>query len=421
MLEITTAKTKITPEGKFFPCYLCGHAIRTQKAEGVLNDIYITSIVLKIENETLIWCSFDLAGLNKEDSKRMIAVISQKYCIPEENINLGFVHTHSGPEYDERSPFAGLERGAVPGYMDFIEEKLYSVVDEAINQKAAAAKAHYSVTKIDGFYGNRNGLDKPSDKDITTIVFKDENDKAIAGLCNFSCHPTVLGPQNLYISPDLAGYLANALTKKWGCNFLIMQGAAGDMSNRQYRQGNDQKELERTGDGIMEQLNNNSAMEPLRIEGPKALTFTYHKTFETSLEQKQVQLKDTEMRVANAKDFDEKKVYTSALAFARMEVEKFKPTYTLALDCRYYKLGELSVFTMPAELFSKFGIEIKEAMNNKCNIFWGYSNYSIGYLYGKENAGESFESIVSNIPAGVTEEIISKIKEFINKNQPGAA
>jgi hypothetical protein len=162
-------------------------------------------------------------------------------------------------------------------------------------------------------------------------------------------------------------------------------------------------------------------MEPLKIEDVKVLTYSYQKTFQTSLEKKQQQLKDTEMRVANAKNFDEKKVYTSALAFARLEVENFKPTYTLDIHCNCYMLGELSVFTMPAELFSKFGIEIKRAMNNKCNIFWGYSNYSVGYLYGKENAGESFESIVSDIPAGVTEEIISEIKEFIDQNQPGAA
>ena len=421
MVEISTAKIKITPEGDFFPCYLCGHAIRTQKAEGVLNDIYLSSVVLKNNNKMLVWCSFDLAGLNKEDSNRMIAKISKKYGIPEKNINLSFVHTHSGPEYDVRSPFAGLERGAIPGYMDFIEEKFYSLVDKAINQKATEVKTYYNVTKIDGFYGNRNGLDRLSDKDIITIVFKDKNDKAVAGLCNFSCHPTVLGPQNLYISPDLAGFLANALFEKWGCNFLIMQGAAGDMSNRLYRQGNDQKEVERTGNGIMEQLNNNSTMELLKIDDVKVLTFTYNKTFKTNLEKKQKQLKDTEAKVANAKNFDEKKVYTSALAFANMEVENFKPTYTLDLKCHYYVLGELSIFTMPAELFSKFGIEIKKAMNNKCNIFWGYSNYSVGYLYGKENAGESFESIVSDIPAGTTEEIITKIKEFISKNQTGAA
>ena len=421
MLKINTAKIKITPEGDYFPCYLCGHAIRTEKAKGILNDIYVTCIVLKINAERLIWCSFDLAGLSKEDSERMIATISKKYSIPKENINLSFVHTHSGPEFDEKSPFAGKERGAVPGYMDFIEQQLYNVVDEAINGDSTAVKAWFNVTKIDGFYGNRNGLDRLSDKDITTIVFKDEKDVAIAGICNFSCHPTVLGPQNLYISADLAGFLADALSEKWGCNFLIMQGAAGDMSNRQYRQGYDQKELERTGNGIMAQLTSNSTMEPLEIENVKVLTYTYRKTFQTSLEKKQQQLKDTEMRVANAKNFDEKKVYTSALAFASLEVENFQPTYTLELHCSYYVLGELSMFTMPAELFSKFGIEIKKAMNNKCNIFWGYSNYSVGYLYGKENAGESFESIVSDIPAGVTEEIISEIKEFINQNQPGAA
>lgn len=417
MLKVSTSKVKITPEGKFFPCHLRGHAIRTQEAEGILNDVYITSIVLKINDQTLVWCNFDLGGLNREDSDRMIMTISKKHGIPKENINLGSGHTHSGPECNQSRQIEGEDKKAIPGYMEFIEQQLYNSIDECFEKGFTKAEAYHTVTDINGFYGNRNGKDKPCDKDITTILFKDENDKPIAGICNFACHPTVLGPQNLYISPDLAGYLAASLCEKWGCTFMIMQGAAGDMSNRLYRQGNDQRELERTGSGIMEQLNASDTMKPLKMDNAKVLTYSYKETFDKNLEKKRVQLKNAEMKVANAKNFDEKKVYTSALARAQQEIANFSPTFTLDIKCCYYVLGELSVFTMPAELFSRFGMEIKKAMNNKCNVFWGYSNYSVGYLYNKEDAGESFESAVSDIPAGVTEEIISEIVDFIGKNR----
>ncbi len=69
---------------------------------------------------------------------------------------------------------------------------------------------------------------------------------------SFACHSTVLGPDNLLVSSDLAGYVARALEKEWGVYPVIMIGAAGDVSNRLYRQGNDLKELNRVGSEMME-------------------------------------------------------------------------------------------------------------------------------------------------------------------------
>jgi hypothetical protein len=66
---------------------------------------------------------------------------------------------------------------------------------------------------------------------------------------------------------------------------------------------------------------------------------------------------------------------------------------------------------MPAELFSCFGLKIKSAMKVKCPVFWGYSNYSVGYLYNKEEAGLSFESAATNIPVGIPEKIVEYLCE----------
>ena len=48
-MQISSSRTRITPEGPFFPCYLLGHAIRTEKATGVADDLWATALVLKIE------------------------------------------------------------------------------------------------------------------------------------------------------------------------------------------------------------------------------------------------------------------------------------------------------------------------------------------------------------------------------------
>ena len=75
-MQISTSRTRITPEGPFFPCYLLGHAIRTEKALGVADELWASALVLKIEETTLIWVSVDLAGFNKRESDQLRSELS---------------------------------------------------------------------------------------------------------------------------------------------------------------------------------------------------------------------------------------------------------------------------------------------------------------------------------------------------------
>lgn len=77
-MQISSSRTRITPEGPFFPCYLLGHAIRTEKALGVADDLWASALVLKVEETTLIWVSVDLAGLSKMEKRPS----SQRACPP---------------------------------------------------------------------------------------------------------------------------------------------------------------------------------------------------------------------------------------------------------------------------------------------------------------------------------------------------
>ena len=86
------------------------------------------------------------------------------------------------------------------------------------------------------------------------ILFRNEN-HVVAGMFQFTCHPTVLGIHNMKISSDLLGNVGKALDEKYNTIFITMQGACGDMGNRQYRQGNDENELWRVRDEVMKQVN----------------------------------------------------------------------------------------------------------------------------------------------------------------------
>ena len=104
-------------------------------------------------------------------------------------------------------------------------EELKAWVDGCFAAQMREVESYGRTVEIEGCYSNRNGKDKPCDKSFTSISFRD-GDEVVAGVGSFTCHSTVLGPDNLLVSSDLAGYVARALEKEWGVYPVIMIGAA---------------------------------------------------------------------------------------------------------------------------------------------------------------------------------------------------
>ena len=411
-MKVSTYKIEITPSGKFFPCYLSGHAIRTEKAVGIMHQLWTNALLLSMDGSKMLWITVELIGLNRDFTDNLRKTISERYDIDRDAIYINYVHTHSAPEYQDVSFFGGP--GAVKGYMSFVRSCILEATENCFEKELQEVKAYYQTVKIEGCYGNRNGNDKPCDKDVTLIKFV-HGDNIVAGICNFTNHSTVLGPQNLKVSNDLAGYVARYCEEKWGIYPLVIIGAAGDMSNRLYRQGNDENELNRVGKEMMDQVFAKDKFVELSLHEPKIYNFNYQDTFYPDKDAKQKQYDEILAKVNNAKNFDEKKVFSSALALAKKGLE-CKP-FVLDMECYYVDMYDLRFFVIPAELFSRFGIQIKEAMNCKCPILWGYCNYSVGYLGNKEDYGASFETAASDIPIGTTEKIVEEIVEFIKSKQ----
>ncbi len=411
-MRISTGRRCITPSGPYFPCYLLGHAIRVDKALGVYDELWCTAYRVIVDEETMIWVSLELGNYNKSQSDEIRDYLSKEYDVKKDLINISFVHTHSGPESDYFSPFGATERAAIKGYPEYITQKIKEAVADAFAAEAVEVKAYLKYVDIVGFYGNRNSKDASADKRMLTINFYD-GERLVATILNMTCHPTVLGPQNLYVSGDLAGYICSGIQKRTGVYPLFMQGAAGDISNRLYRQGNDYNELKRIGEGILAQWDAKEMKEEILIKDLKWQNYHFKETYYPDLEIKRQRVRDIEEKIKRAKDFDEKKVYSSSLAVAKFNVDVAE--YTLDIECTLLKMNDLFILIIPAELFNSFGQEIKKAMGVKCPLIWGYSNYSVGYLVDSEEYGRSFESACSDIPKGTTERIVEGIIMMIKE------
>ena len=80
-----------------------------------------------------------------------------------------------------------------------------------------------------------------------------------------------------------------------------------------------------------------------------------------------------------------------------------------------FHLADLDIVTVPGELFSAFGLQLKQAMKGKLRIVWGYANYSAGYIVEKDEFGKGYESMSTPFPQGEAEKYVEQLIEELQK------
>lgn len=405
-------KVEITPNE---PCYLCGHAIRLDLSQGVMDPLFVSALIIEDDEKKSVFLSYDLILIDEELSTKIKSVVAKEVRCNEENIIVSFIHTHAAPETGEKSAFNDPEKGARAGYRDFLVESARKAVNFA-NQNLEVVEIYYASTLIDGYYSNRNDKNKPCDKSANIFKLLRKDQSVLGVMVNMTCHPTVLGPQNYLISADLFGAIRTALSDFYQCNVLMMQGAAGDMGNRQYRQGNDQKELFRMRDGIVPQLiDSHISYNKVDSDHLEWIKYEYHKQYEIDLDELKQRLKKNEEKLKAETDENQIKLLSSGTTMLKNVINEGS-NVSLSLKGSIIKIGNILIVCVPCELFNQLGVKIKNSFPNYHVIIWGYCDYSVGYLVEADEYGKSYESIATNIKKGIPEDYTEYLIEEIQKN-----
>lgn len=410
-MKAQITKVEITPKE---PCYLCGHAIRLDLSQGVMDPLYVSALIMEDNEKKNVFLSYDLILIDEELSMKIKSEVAKEIECAEDNVVVSFIHTHAAPETGEKSVFNDPEKGARVGYRDFLVESARKAVSLA-NQNLEDVEIFYASTLIDGFYSNRNDKNRPCDKSANLFKLLRKDQSILAVMVNMTCHPTVLGPQNYLISADLFGAIRSALSDIYHCDVLMMQGAAGDMGNRQYRQGNDQKELFRMRDGIVPQLIDSdisyNKIETNRIEWHK---YDYHKQYEIDLDELKMRLKKNEEELSVETDENQIKLLSSGITMLKQVIQEGSDI-TLSLKGNIIRIDKIIIVCVPCELFNQLGVKIKDNFPDYNVIIWGYCDYSVGYLVEADEYGKSYESIATNIKKGIPEDYTEYLIEEIQK------
>jgi len=408
-LRAATCVADITPKCAVHLCGYVGEA-RKHTAKGVHDSPLAVSLLLEIDTVTLLFISIDVVTLGGEKAAAIKKQIKEVLPIDRDHIIIHAVHTHSAAN--------GLGDEAIfdtpdnPEYFAYVSKQITESV-KALPAQLQEVTAWIDTCKIHGYYSKRTDKTLPFEDNGTIIKFM-HNDSVVAAMCNFNCHATVLGMDNMLLSADLIGKVRSLMKDHLGVIPYTFTGASGDISNRQYRQGNDFQELERVGTGIAHILKQMDSYEELHLSKVKTTVYDHPVHYDNT-----VFYADYRKGIAQAeavlsrKDAtaDERKLAASEILLLKMKLQTAQIDFHVRGILLH--MNELTIVTFPGELASAFGLQLRAACKTKHFLLIGYANDYQGYFMEAQEYGKTYETKASNTPVGESERIACEIGDLL--------
>ncbi len=226
-LEAAAAKVDITPDLAVEKTYMAGFGPKGRHPKGVHDPLYARLIVLREGKTTVAMVGLDLLGFYLNETRDL----EKLWCGGDENkhLFLNATHTHSGPDtLGLWGPMIGVS-GVNPRYQARIKNQIAEAL-KGLEQRlrpVTAAGAHGLL--------NPRGLCRDSrdpqviDPHLSVLRLTDRDGKTAATIVNWSCHPEVLGRDNLLLTADYPGPLCARVEEKTGGACLFLSGAIGGL------------------------------------------------------------------------------------------------------------------------------------------------------------------------------------------------
>ena len=239
------AKAVITPEK---PVWLAGYGWKREPT-GVIHDIWVKALALE-DNKGYrsVIVTSDLMGIPKYMYENIYRKVNKRLHLERSQFMLTFSHNHSAPRLNENLvdyyPVDSAQVKIVKEYSDEVEVKIFETVLKAFSN-LAPAKLAYSKGEIDFAVNRRNNpesdvpklletgtpLKGPVDHSVPVMTVQNSENKLIAVLFGYACHPTVLR-FNEYCG-DYPGFAQIALEKNHpGITAMFFTGAGGALPRK---------------------------------------------------------------------------------------------------------------------------------------------------------------------------------------------
>ncbi len=226
-LEASAAKVDITPDLKTEKVWLAGFGAKGRRPTGVHDPLYARVVLLREGNKTVALVGLDLLGFYLNDTRALRARWEKSD--PSRRLFVHATHTHSGPDtLGLWGPAVGRS-GINRAYMDRIEGRIVEALAllEAQLRPVTAAGGHGTLDPR----GLCRDLRDPVviDPNLAVLRLNGADGKAVATIVNWSCHPEVIGRENMLITADYPGPLCARIEEKTGGQCLFLNGVIGGL------------------------------------------------------------------------------------------------------------------------------------------------------------------------------------------------
>jgi neutral/alkaline ceramidase-like enzyme len=204
------------------------HAFWLRPHTGQTDSLRARALVLETDTARVVWIAADLIAVDREFTDAVARRLPRSVATSQ-TLVISASHTHSGPGAFLDSEVMGLL--AVDRPDREVRETIIGTLVEAVH-RADAGKMSALVGAADV---QTSGLivprtDAPLDSRMTVLKVVSRSGRPIAVVWNYAIHATMLGARNLVLSGDVTGVASRELERQLGVPALFVNGAVGDVS-----------------------------------------------------------------------------------------------------------------------------------------------------------------------------------------------
>lgn len=239
-LRASVVKIDITPDTSQ---WLLGYSPR--QSTGVHDHLFHRIVAMDDGKTQFFLVSTDLAVVSPSFYDEVARDLQKELGIEPLQVWWTTTHTHSAPEVGPAglpAVFMGERYKHEPNleYSGWVKSKLIEGIKEArarleparlgVGWGFAMANINRRGKDVEGPSFLGMNPDGPVDRVIGLIRLEKADGKLLALIANYAMHGTVLGAENLQISADAPGVVAEYVEEKLGAPMLYINGAAGNLA-----------------------------------------------------------------------------------------------------------------------------------------------------------------------------------------------
>jgi hypothetical protein len=324
----------------------------------------ITGRVLVLDDgkTSLVMINVDFVGLMADRVDQVRREISR---VNGRDVLIASTHTHAGP--DTMGMWGPAIMMAIPTQSGVNEAYMQRVARDLAKAVFAAARSaepvKLSAAEISVPEGISENAHVPGYKDdIMTVLRVESADGArpVATLINYACHAEFLGQNNTGLSADFPGYLYPEVERLEGGVAMFFNGAVGGIIV---------PAMPRHTETLV-RVRDAGARRAGRVLASYASKALQNRTV---LDVRHIEIRRSSFSLPVENEtlmwLGKKGIFSRDMSEGKLNTEVWA-----------INLGELSILSVPGEIFPSLGFQYKDWMPGKYKMLFGLSNDELGYI-----------------------------------------